>query len=105
MAQSQIVERIITKTRLTDSPFVAQNWQLKWYRDRQLDMDVVNGPKSATVDLVGMAQYAEAVDDQVIIVRIADQRSNGSDVYISYNRVRKKKRMISHSKLKRILSL
>ena len=65
-------------------------------------MDVVNGPKSATVDLVGMAEYTEAVDDQVIIVRVADQTSNDSDIYISYNRVRMKRCMIPHVKTKEV---
>ena len=68
-------------------------------------MDVVNGPKSATVDLVGMAEYTEAVDDQVIIVRVADQTSNDSDIYISYNRVRRKRCMIPHVNTKKFLSL
>ena len=49
-------------------------------------MDVINGPKSATVDLVGIAEYTEAVDDQVVIVRVDQDSSNGSDLYVSYNR-------------------
>ena len=65
----------------------AKNWQLKWYRDRQLNMDVSNGPKGAQVDLIGLSEYEQATnEEQMVIVRVADKTSTGPDLYISYNR-------------------
>ena len=71
---------------IVSSLHLSQNYQLKWHRDRQMEIDVVNGPKSSTIDLVGIAEYNEAFDEQVVVVRVAETGSSGPDLYVSYNR-------------------